>query len=70
VQLAAIARQIRFDGQTGSPEVTTTGFGLNLSFRLNTTGKDALMGEIAAGSGIGRYIESLGGESADAVRQP
>lgn len=67
VQLAGIARQIRFDGETGSPEVTTTGYGANLSFRLNTSGKDALMGEVAAGKGIGRYIESFSGEHADAV---
>lgn len=67
VQLAGIARQIRFDGETGSPEVTTTGYGANLSFRLKTTGKDALMGEIAAGKGIGRYIESFSGLGADAI---
>lgn len=67
VQLAGIVRQIRFDGETGSPEVSTTGYGANLSFRLNTTGKDALMGEVAVGKGIGRYIESLGGQNADAV---
>lgn len=67
VQLAGIARQIRFDGESGTPDVTTTGYGANLSFRLNTRGKDGLMGEVAFGSGIGRYIESFSGENADAV---
>lgn len=67
IQLAGIARQIRFDGETGSPEVSTTGFGGNLSFLLKTTGKDALMGEVAAGKGIGRYIESFSGQNADAI---
>ncbi len=67
VQLAGIARQIRFDGETGSADVTTPGYGVNASFRLNTTGKDALMGEVAFGKGIGRYIESFNGQSADAL---
>ncbi len=67
VQLAGIARQIRFDGETGSPEVTTTGYGGNLSFLLKTTGKDAFMGEVAFGKGIGKYIESFNGLNADAI---
>ncbi len=67
VQLAAIVRQIRFDGETGSPEATATGFGVNLSFRFNTFGNDVIMGEAAFGEGIGRYIESLNGQNADAV---
>ena len=67
VHVTGIARQIRFDGQTGSPEVTAAGYGVNASFRVNTTGKDALMGQATVGKGIGRYIESFTGENADAV---
>lgn len=67
VQIAGILRQIRFDGQGGSPDVSTTGYGGNVSFRVNTVGKSGLMGEVAFGKGIGRYIESLNGQSADAV---
>ena len=67
VQLGGIVRQIRFDGESGSADVNTMGYGANLSFLLKTTGKDALMGEAAFGNGIGRYIEALNGQSADAV---
>jgi hypothetical protein len=66
-QVAGILRQIRFDGQGGSPDVSTMGFGGNVSFRVNTAGKSGLMGQFAFGKGIGRYIESLNGQNADAV---
>jgi hypothetical protein len=67
VQVAGIVRQIRFDGEAGSSDVTTMGYGGNVSFRVRTSGKDALMGEVAVGQGIGRYIECFNGEGADAV---
>jgi len=67
VQFAGILRQIRFDGQGGSPDVSTMGFGGNVSFRVNIAGKSGLMGEVSFGQGLGRYIESLNGQNADAV---
>lgn len=66
LQLAGLVRQIRFDGDAGSPDQSVVGWGANLSFRLNTGGKNGLMGEAAFGQGIGRYIESLNSEQADA----
>ncbi len=67
LQAAGILRQIRFAGESGSPDASTTGVGGNISFRVNTAGKSGLMGEFAFGKGIGRYIESLNGQNADAV---
>ena len=67
VQLAAIYRQIRFDGEGGSPDADTSGFGFNGAFKVTTVGKDELMGQLAWGEGIGRYIEAFSGQNADAV---
>jgi DcaP outer membrane protein len=66
-QVATLLRQIRFDGTAGSPDVTTLGWGVNSTFKLNTTNKNGLMGQFAFGSGIGRYLESTAGQNADAV---
>jgi hypothetical protein len=66
-QVASILRQIRFDGQSGSPDISTTGWGINSSFRLNTYGKSGILGSAVFGNGLGRYIESLNGQNADAV---
>lgn len=66
-QLAGIVRQIRFDGTGSSQDASTTGLGLNSTFRVNTVGKSGLMGQFAFGNGLGRYIESMSGQNADAV---
>ena len=66
-QVATLLRQIRFDGTEGSADVTTVGWGVNSTFRLNTTHKNGLMGQFAFGSGIGRYLESMNNQNADAV---
>lgn len=67
VQLAAIYRQIRFDGEAGSSDADTNGFGFNGTFKFSTAGPDELLGQLAWGEGIGRYIESFSGQNADAV---
>lgn len=66
-QVASILRQIRFDGVEGSPDVSTLGWGVNTTFRFRTTERDSIAGQFVFGSGIGRYVESLAGQSADAV---
>jgi hypothetical protein len=50
----------------GSVDETTGGFGINLSGATKIAGDDAVMGHVAFGSGIGRYIESFGGTNSDA----
>jgi len=69
-QVAGILRRIRFDGEQGDPDLAEIGWGLNGTFRIKTLGKFEFMGQIAHGQGIGRYIESFGGQSADAVITP
>jgi hypothetical protein len=70
VQLGGLVRQVRFEASDGSLDVDTTGWGLNLSGKTPLGSSTALMGQIAYGSGIGRYVESLGGQNADAVLRP
>lgn len=65
VQIAGLLRQIRFEGS--DVEETTTGYGLNVSGKANVFGSDAIMGHLAFGSGISRYIEAFGGTNSDAV---
>lgn len=66
-QLGAVLRQLRFDGEGDSQNVSTTGWGAHLSFNVKPFGKDELMGQIVYGEGIARYVESLSGQSSDAV---
>jgi hypothetical protein len=66
-QVAGILRQIRFDGVGDSADRTTRGWGFNSTFRFNTAGKNALMGQFAFGNGLGRYIESMSGQNVDAA---
>jgi hypothetical protein len=66
-QLGGILRQLRFDGEGDSPDVSTTGWGGHLSFNVKPFGKDELMGQVVYGEGIARYVESLSGQSADAT---
>ncbi len=70
VQLAAIVRQIRFDGEGGDPDRSEIGFGVNATFTVKTIKKDELMGQLAFGEGIARYIDSLSGLNLDAVLTP
>jgi hypothetical protein len=67
VQLAGIVRQIRFDGQGTSEDLSELGYGANATFSLKTFGKDQLLGEIMAGEGVARYIEGFNGQHSDAV---
>jgi hypothetical protein len=67
LQLAGIVRQIRFDGEGTSSDASTGGIGGNVSFRVNTQGKSGLMGEVAFGEGIAKYVESFNGQNVDAV---
>ncbi len=70
IQVAGIVRQLRFVSDDGGDKQTATGWGLNLSGKAAVAAKDAIMGHVAYGSGIGRYVESFGGESSDAVLTP
>ena len=70
VQMGAIVRQIRFDGEQGSPDLTATGWGGNFTFRVKVFGGDAVMGQVAHGEGIARYIESFNGQNVDAIVTP
>jgi len=70
VQLAAIGRQIRFDGVSGSPNLDEIGWGVNGTFRCNVFKHDEVMGQIAHGEGIARYVESLSGQNVDALITP
>jgi hypothetical protein len=66
VQIGGLIRQLRFVSNDGSVDETTGGFGINLSGATKIAGDDAVMGHVAFGSGIGRYIESFGGTNSDA----
>lgn len=70
VQVAGIARQLRFVSNDGAVDETTGGYGLNLSGSYKMPGSDVVMGHVGFGTGIGRYIESFGGTGSDAVLTP
>jgi hypothetical protein len=70
VQFAAIVRQIRFDGEQGDPDLSEIGWGLSATFKVKTIKKDELMGQLAYGEGVGRYVESVTGLNEDAVLTP
>ena len=67
LQIAAIARNLHFDGTGTTANQSTAGWGLNSTFKVNPFGKDQLMGQFAFGSGISRYIESMSGQNIDAL---
>ncbi len=67
VQVAGILRQLRFAGGQGVSNVSEVGWGVNSSFTVKTFGQDELQGMFVFGDGVARYIESLGGQNADAV---
>lgn len=67
VQVAGMARQLRFVSNDGAVDETAGGYGLNVSSSAKVMGTDTVMGHVAFGSGVGRYIESFGGAGADAV---
>lgn len=66
VQIGALLRQLRFVSNDGSVDETTAAYGLNVSGKASVFGSDAIMGHVAFGSGLGRYIESFGGTDSDA----
>ena len=70
LQVSGIVRQLRFVSDDGDIDESTFGLGLSLSGKVNILTKDALMGQFAFGSGIGRYIEVFGGTNSDAVVTP
>jgi hypothetical protein len=69
-QLGGVVRQLRFDGQGGAADASTTGWGLHASFNVKPFGKDELMGQVVYGEGIARYVEAFSGLSSDAVFSP
>ncbi len=70
LQVAGIARQLRFVSNDGTVDETESGFGLNLSGSYRMPGSDVVMAHLGFGTGIGRYIESFGGTGSDAVLTP
>lgn len=70
VQVGAILRQLRFVSDGGVIDDSTVGYGVNLSGKLNLAKSDAVMGHVAFGKGIGRYIEAFNGTDSDAVLTP
>ena len=71
VQISGIMRQLRFVSDDGSGiDDSAIGYGLNFSGKLNVAKRDAVLGHIGFGTGIGRYIESFGGTNSDAVLTP
>jgi DcaP outer membrane protein len=66
-QLGGILRKLRFDGESGSPDQSTTGWGLHASFNVKPFGKDELLGQLVYGEGIAHYVEALAGQGSDAV---
>ncbi len=67
IQVAGVLRQIRFDGQGTSPDLSELGYGANASFVLKTVGKDELLGQVLVGEGIAHYVEGFNAQSSDAV---
>jgi hypothetical protein len=70
LQVSGLVRQLRFVSSDGSVDETTGGYGLSLSGSANVLGGDAIMGQVALGSGMNRYIEAFSGTSSDAVLTP
>ncbi|MEQ9562083.1 MAG: DcaP family trimeric outer membrane transporter [Woeseiaceae bacterium] len=67
IQVGGLVRQLRYVSSDGSVDETTAGYGLNLSGSANVLGGDAIMGQVAFGSGMSRYIEAFSGTNSDAV---
>lgn len=70
IQLAGIVRQLRYDRPKPEEDITEIGWGVNLTGRWKTFGKDDIRGGIAYGQGISRYIAGLGGTNSDAILTP
>jgi hypothetical protein len=73
VQLAGIARQLRFDrlSSQGS-DATATGWGVNFTgiWKLGKAKRDSFNWQVAFGRGVSRYIHAVDGEDYDAVLSP
>lgn len=70
VQVSGIVRQLRYVTDGAVIDDSSLGYGLNFSGKLKVAQRDAVLGHIGFGSGIGRYIESFGGTNSDAVLTP
>ena len=70
VQVAGILRQLRFVSDGGATDTTATGWGVNVSGKSTVLKRDAIMGHVGFGSGIGRYVAAFGGENTDAALTP
>jgi hypothetical protein len=69
LQISGMLRQLRFDGIGTTPDASTLGWGLAGALAWTTFDKDEVVGQLAFGEGIGRYVESFIGQDADAVFQ-
>ena len=67
VQVAAVLRQLRFDGEGPSADQSEIGWGLNASAGVKTVGSDELLLQFVVGEGIAHYIEGLSGQNSDAA---
>ncbi len=67
VQVAALVRQLRFDGEDVSPDMSTTGWGVNATLVVHTVGKDELFGQLMYGEGAAHYVDAVQGQNLDAI---
>ena len=67
LHFGGLVRNLRFDGTGTTEDSSTVGWGSNAAFKVATFGKDRVMGQVAYGSGMSRYIESMAGQNVDAL---
>ncbi len=68
LQFSGVLRYLNFEGDPGSPDESTMGWGLALSGKTELGAPSRrLMGQVSAGEGSARYNQSLRGAGSDAV---
>ncbi len=67
LQVAGVLRQLRFDGEGTSPNLTATGWGLNATLVFRTIGQDQVYGQAMVGEGVAHYVDGRAGQDGDAV---
>jgi len=65
LQVAAVLRQLRFDGEGASSDHSETGWGVNASLGAKTVGSDEVLGQVMVGEGAAHYVEGLSGTNSD-----
>ncbi len=67
IQVAGLVRQLRFAGDGDSPDLSTTGWGINATLVLRPFGKDHVYGQAMVGKGVAHYLNGRAGLNGDAV---